>query len=123
MSVLSVLRQQMVNVVSDERQIEILRRALAGTEDVKTLHALALVTSELAATAVESCLGAVADLQDRIHEKLEHLGLPPSVPKRPPAFTNSSLAMPAIEMRISAWQLDEFGNQCRTISNASDPSP
>jgi hypothetical protein len=78
---------------------------------------------ELAEVAAESLLGEVADLRDRVHAKLTHLGSPVPVRRAPPPQQDARSASPAIKMRITPWTTDENGVLTRSIYNADAPPP
>jgi hypothetical protein len=121
MNQLSALRQRTLNAGTDERQLEILRHALASTEDARKLRAVSCCVSELAETIAEKLLGEVADLQDRCYEKLTRIGVPVLVRRSsPPQRDGGHVASPAIKMRFSDWVVDEFGVRGRVLWNASD---
>jgi hypothetical protein len=104
-----------------------LRKRLAATETIGTIRAIGEAASELALTAPESLLSDIAAFIDRVHSKLDHL-----VPAAPKAVSEKMQAAhvratdrvgqqsPAITMRSTAWQLDEFGNPSRVFWNAQD---
>ena len=120
MNLSSALRQRMLNAGTDGRQIEILRHALASTEDARKLRAASSCVSELAETVAEKLLGEVADLQDRCHEKLTRLGVPVLVRRASPPQEGGHVVSPAIKMQLSDWVVDELGVRSRILWNASD---
>jgi hypothetical protein len=116
MSPLDSLRQRLLNAGSDACQLGLLRQMLASTEDPRVLRALAVAASELADYVADDMLGAVGDLKDRIFEKCECIGatLPP--PQRPCASRNlRTTVSPQVQMIISPWITDEFGNLSREV--------
>lgn len=122
MNLLSALRQRMLNAGTDERQLEILRHALASTEDARKLRAVSSCVSELAETIAEKLLGEVADLQDRCYEKVTRLGVPVLVRRvLPPQRDGGHVASPAIKMHITPWTTDANGVLSRLIYNADAP--
>jgi hypothetical protein len=126
MSVLAGLRQRLmsINGRDDRAQLDLLRRALASTESPAMIHAIAVVASELGESCLDDLLGEVAALKDHVALKAEALGVSLVSVRRMREHPDGIVsASPSIEMRVSAWEADEFGNQCRTVSNASDPPP
>ena len=104
----------------DELAVDVLRRALAATEDGRSLRALAVALEEFRDYAAEEILGAVADLRDRLHAKMLALGAGSSpTPRRtcasPPRGDGGHTASPSIRMVVSDWSVDAFGNQSREI--------
>lgn len=117
MSPLDGLRQRLSNVGDDRRQVEMLRRLLAGSEEPKMLRALAIVVSEVAEVADDRFLVPLAELKDRIFEKCECIGatLPP--PQRPKCASRNirTTVSPQVAMIVTDWSVDEFGNRSRQI--------
>jgi hypothetical protein len=109
----------------DERQIDVLRRTLAGSEDVRTLRALAVALEEFRDYAVEDFLGVVADLRDHLHAKMSALGAASPTPRRTCASPPSDgrTLSPAIQMTVGPWSEDEHGILSRAIWNAEDMPP
>jgi hypothetical protein len=68
--------------MSDAEELERLRKRLARTENIDTLHRLGDTINDLGVTCAENMLGAVADLRDRCANKIERLG-GTSVRRRP----------------------------------------
>ena len=65
----------------------------------------------------------IADFQDRVAAKIEALG-GMAVPKRSKTVTyNGAGISPQVRAVISAWTIDELGNQSRTITSVEDPAP
>jgi hypothetical protein len=123
-SPLSAIRRRMECAGGDERAVDVLRRALAATEDGRTLRALAVALEEFRDYVAEDFLGAVADLRDRLHAKMFALDAGSSpTPRRictSPSRDGGHVASPAIKMRLSDWAVDEFGVRGRVLWNASD---
>jgi hypothetical protein len=118
-SPLDGLRQRLSNVGDDRRQVEMLRRLLAGSEEPKMLRALAIVVSEVAEVADDRFLVPLADLKDRVAEKCERVGaaLPLSPPQRPKCASRNirTTVSPQVQMIISPWITDDFGNLSREV--------
>jgi hypothetical protein len=131
MSPLSCIRQRLANAGTDRRQLDVLRRALAETEDAQMLRALAVATSELSEIVADDFLNETGDLKDHIAEKAERLGcdLVParrsvSAPERDNVQSNGSGGcLPAVEMTIGPWVADERGILTRFVYNAADAPP
>lgn len=104
-----------------------LRQRLAAYENKDTIRRLAESASELALTAPENLLEDIAAFVDRVHAKLDRLSAASEKPKRQAvrvaATDRVGATSPLIEMKIGAWQVDEFGNQSRFIWNAGGPPP
>jgi hypothetical protein len=120
MSPLDGLRQRLSNVGDDRRQVEMLRRLLAASEEPKVLRALAVVVSEVAEVADDRYLGPLADLKDRVAEKCERVGaaLPLSpAPQRPKCASRNirTTVSPQTRMIHSPWVTDDFGKLSREI--------
>jgi hypothetical protein len=73
-SPLEAIRRRMEHAGSDARQLGILRHELASTEDPRTLRVLAVALEEFRDYAADDSLGAISDLKDRLHEKMERVG-------------------------------------------------
>jgi hypothetical protein len=124
MSPLSSIQQRLMNAGTDDRQIEVLRRVLAGTEDAKVLRAVSVAVSEVAEVAADCFLEPLADLKDRVAEKLVRLGVTVPVRRASPPQDGGHVASPAIKMRLTDWVVDESGVRGRILWNASDgPTP
>jgi hypothetical protein len=124
MSPLNSIRQRLANAGTDRRQLDIVRHALAGTEDAKQLRALASVASELSATADDGILDEVADLVDRIFEKAERIGCD-LLPVRPSPVRCSTPSggvawVPMVKMVVGEWETDSNGVRSRKLWNAAD---
>jgi hypothetical protein len=120
MSPLDGLRQRLSNVGDDRRQVEMLRRLLAGSEEPKILRALAIVVSEVAEVVDDRFLVPLADLKDRVAEKCERVGaalpLSPAPQRLKCALRNlRTTVSPQVQMIISPWITDEFGNLSREV--------
>jgi hypothetical protein len=114
----------LLNAGSDPRQIELLRRVLAETENLKMLQAISVAVSELAESAAEAVLDEVGELVDRVHDKLERLAEPPPpTPSQRARAPQQGLGADAISMRITAWREEANGVLTRFIYNAADPPP
>jgi hypothetical protein len=74
------IRQRIGRAGTDQAALELLRRALASSENRKVLRALATVAEEVRDYISEDSLGALADFRDRLTEKSDRLGFP--VPPR-----------------------------------------
>jgi hypothetical protein len=120
-SPLDALRR-MLNAGSDERQLEILRMTLAGTEDARRLRAVSVPVEELAEIAADRFLDTIGDLKDRCHEKLTRVGGSPlPVRRASPSQGGGHVASPAIKMSITRWTTDANGVLSRLIYNADAP--
>jgi hypothetical protein len=125
MSPLDGLRQRLSNIGDDRRQVEMLRRMLAGSEEPKMLRALAIVVSEVAEVADDRFLVPLADLKDRVVEKCERVGavlpLAPAPQRLKCASRNiRTTVSPQVTMVVTSWVTDEFGNLSREVY--ADPS-
>jgi hypothetical protein len=109
--------------MSDAETLQRLRKRAARTEILGTLRNLADETSELAAIAPESLLGDIADFQDRLAAKIEALGGIAVAKRSKTVAHNGAGISPQVTMTVSAWSVDEFGNQSRTISGVEDQAP
>jgi hypothetical protein len=77
---MALLRRQLRNAGGDDaKQIQLLRVALASSEDGKKLHAVLVCVEELAEIVPDRLLDRIADLRDRCHEKLTRLDVPTPV--------------------------------------------
>ena len=109
MSPLASIRQRLANAGSDQRQIDLLRRVLAGSEDLKVLRAVGTAVSEVAEVADDRFLELLADLKDRVAEKMERLDAasspsPSPAPRRPCASRNlRTTVSPQAHMIVTAW--------------------
>lgn len=122
MSPLSSLRQRLMNAGSDERQIEMLRLVLAGSEDHKKLKAVCLCVEELRETCADRFLDPIAELKDRVHEKLARLGVSLPVRRAPPP-DGRVVSSPAIKTKITPWREDASGILTRFVFNSADAPP
>jgi hypothetical protein len=115
-----------------------LRKRLASTEVPGTIRAISEAASESALTAPEDLLSDIADFIDRCAEKAERVAPMTAAPRAVSekmqaahvrATNRVGQQSPAVRMRSTAWQLDEFGNRSRIFWNAADgltppaPSP
>jgi hypothetical protein len=80
MNPLRQIRQKIGRAGTDQAALELLRRALAASENRKMLRALATVIEEVRDYISADSLGALADFRDRLTEKSDRLGF--SVPSR-----------------------------------------
>jgi hypothetical protein len=106
MSPLDGLRQKLLNSGTDAQQLQVLRHVLAGSEEPKTLKALAVVASELADYVADDMLGSVGDLKDHIFEKLERLGVTStSSPRRARSALRNlrTTVAPQTRMVVTKW--------------------
>jgi hypothetical protein len=115
-----------------------LRKRLASTEVIQTIRAISEAASELALTAPDDLLSDIGEFVDRCAEKAERLApmtVPKAVSEKPikrqaaqvHATDRVGQQSPAIDMRISEWTIDEYGNRSRVAWNRADgmspPSP
>jgi hypothetical protein len=116
-SLVSDIRQRLNRVGSDQGQLELLRRLLASTEDVKVLRAIAVAAQELADYVPDDMLGTIGDLKDRIFEKAERLGAasPSSPSPQRPKRALCNPVSPQVRMVVGPWATDEFGNLSREV--------
>jgi hypothetical protein len=105
-----------------------LRRRCAATENKSTLRHILEAAQELEWISAEGLREEVSALVARVETKIA--ALVPAAPKRKQAarvnVTDRARGemSPAVKMRSTEWQLDEFGNRSRTIWNAVDgPTP
>lgn len=121
---LDALHQRLTNAGCDEKQLALLRRALASSEDIKMLRAIAIAASELGETVADGLLDAVADLKDRVCSKLLALGHEFPCPSRQRSEQPPRDAVtPAVAMTIGPWETGSDGIRTRKIWNAADEAP
>jgi hypothetical protein len=89
MNPLRQIRQRIGRVGTDQAALELLRRALASSENRKMLRALATVVEEVRDYISADSLGALADFRDRLTEKSDRLGFPVPPSRRQPSSDDS----------------------------------
>jgi hypothetical protein len=93
-----------------EERLQDLRRRCASTENRDTL------------VAEEGLLEPIASFLDRVHEKLDRISAVPKAARGEKRMAAACRAAdrvgqqsPQIVMKMSKWEIDEFGNRSRII--------